>query len=366
MGMAVTALTEDASAVVYNPASIAGRAGFDAQVGVSLVLPSIGFRSDATEATTQTLSRLSTPLNVAATLGFADWIAVGVGVFNPFGAGATWPGAWEGRGRALTSNLQTFAINPTVALRPVKALRFGGGVQIIRGTVELERGLNFIDSEGNVRLGGSAWGVGFNAGVHATVVEDVFTFGLTYRSSVPLRFGGRAHFSNIPLELQSRLADQPISAEVTLPNVITFGLGVLPTKRLKIGLDVNLVTWNSFRELFIDFENRDLDNPLPKRWREAVSVHLGAEYDATRNVQVRIGAVYDQGATPPETLTPDLPDASRVRACAGVGYRFDFGLNLDVGYQFVFLVPQPSTAPGFSGTYTGFAQVLGLNAGLRL
>ncbi len=365
MGMAVTGLSSDASAVVYNPSAIAGRKGVDLQAGVTLVVPTVIFTSEATGSSTGTETRLSTPINFAASWGITDDLALGFAVFNPFGAGATWPAGWEGRGRALSSNVQTFAFNPTVAYRLHPALRLGAGVQILRGTVGIERALPFIDSEGKVTLGGDAWGLGWNVGVLGTLVEDRLTLGMTWRSSVPLTFRGRAHFGSIPPEFQSRLADQPISAAVTLPDVATIGVGFTATPRLRVGFDLNFVTWSSFRQLFIDFPNADLDNPLPKRWRDTMSAHLGAEYDVTTRLQGRLGVVYDQAATPTDTLTPDLPDAQRVRFCAGVGYRFDFGLNLDAAYQIVLLVPQASTAPGFSGTYSGTAQVIGLNAGYR-
>jgi long-chain fatty acid transport protein len=366
MGMAVTGLTDDASAVIYNPAGIAGRKGFDVQAGLTLVVPSIVFTSDTSGISTQTLTRLSTPINLAASWGISDELSVGFAVFNPFGAGATWPGDWEGRGRALSSNVQTFAFNPSVAYRLHPALKLGAGLQVLRGTVGIERALPFIDAEGKVTLAGDAWGLGWNAGVVGTLVERRLTLGFTWRSSVPLTFQGRAHFGGIPPEFQARLADQPITANVTLPDVATVGLGFTATPRLRLGLDLNFVTWSSFRQLFIDFTNADLDNPLPKRWRDTVSVHLGAEYDVTQRLKARLGAVYDQAATPSETLTPDLPDAQRVRFCAGAGYQFDFGLSLDVAYQLVMLVPQSSSAPGFSGTYSGSAQVIGVNAGFRL
>lgn len=365
MGIAVTALTDDASSIVYNPAGLAGRRGLDVQAGLSLVIPSIVFTSDATGQSTQTLTRLSTPINFNASFGITDDLSVGLGVFNPFGAGATWPDSWEGRGRALSSNVQTFAFNPTIAYRIHPKFKIGAGVQIVRGTVAIERGLPFIDAEGKVSLAGDAWGLGWNAGVQGTLIDDRLTYGFTWRSNVPLTFQGRAHFGSIPPEFQSRLADQAITASVTMPDIATVGIGFYATPRLRLGLDVNVVMWSSFRQLFIDFTNNDLDNPLPKRWHDTMSVHVGGEYDVTKHIQARFGAVYDQTATPTDTLTPDLPDAQRVRFCLGVGYRFEFGLNLDAGYQLVLLVPQASTAPGFSGTYSGSAQVVGFNAGYR-
>ena len=74
-------------------------------------------------------------------------------------------------------------------------------------------------------------------------------------------------------------------ASVTMPDVATVGIGFIATPRLRLGLDLNVVMWSSFRQLFIDFTNNDLDNPLPKRWRDTMSVHLGGEYShAVRKV----------------------------------------------------------------------------------
>lgn len=366
MAGAVSALIDDASGIYYNPAGIVGRKGLDASLGVTLVIPSIAFQSDNTGMATSALTKLSTPVNFYASYGITEDLAVGLGIFTPFGAGAQWPDTWEGAGRALTSSVQTFDFNPTIAWRIHPRFKIAAGFQAIRGTVLIERGLNFIDSAGKVTLGGDAWGFGWNAGFQLDVWENKVWIGATWRSATTMNFEGRAHFSDIPLEFQARLADQPIKSKVILPDVATFGVGVRPTDKLRVGLDVNATTWGSFRELLISFENPDLTNPLPKHWVDSASVHLGAEYDVTTAISARLGFAFDPTVSPANTLTPDLPDATRVRITAGAGWRSTFGLSVDLAYQFVLLTPATSTAPGFSGTYTGSAQVIALNVGYRL
>jgi long-chain fatty acid transport protein len=366
MGTAVTALIDDSSALYYNPAGLAGRKGLEVQAGGSLIFPSLSFASDATSATTPVAPRLSTPVNAYATYGLLDTLTLGVGVFVPFGSSASWPTGWEGAGRALTSTVQIFDINPTVAWQIHPRFRVGAGFQVFLGSVFIERGLNFVESQGTVQLGGRATGFGWNAGFQLEVYEDLVFLGGSYRSGAAMGFTGSSHFANVPLEFQSRLKDQPISANITLPDVASVGLGIKASKKLRLGIDVTAVTWSSFKELKIEFQDAALTNPLPKRWDSVASVAVGGEYDVTDAFRGRLGFSFDPTGTPANTLTPDLPDATKFRFSAGAGWTSSFGLFADLGYQFIFLVPIRSSAPGFSGTYSGSAHVLALNVGFRM
>jgi len=366
MGTAVAGLIDDASALYFNPAGLAGREGLEAQLGGSLIIPSVSFASDASGQTTGANSEVATPFNVYATYGFSKDIAMGLGVFVPFGSGAAWPDGWEGAGRALLSSVQTFDLNPTVAFRLHPRLKFGFGVDIIFGTVLIERGLDFVTSQGKVSLGGGATGVGWNMGFQLEMVEKYAFLGGTYRAAVPMHFTGRSHFADVPPELQAVLKDQPITSDVTLPDVATVGIGLRPTDKLRFGLDITAVTWGSFKNLTIAFEDDSLTNPLPKRWTDVASVHLGGEYDVTQDIQARLGFVYDPTGTPVDTVTPDLPDFTRVKVTLGGGWKSSFGLTADLAYQFVYLQSQKSTAPGFSGTYSGTAHVISVNVGYRM
>lgn len=366
MGGAVTGLVDDSTAIYWNPAGIAGREGLDVSAGISLVLPTITFKSDATGASTTTNPGLATPFNAFISYGITDKFSIGLGVFNPFGASITWPDGWEGAGRALSSSVQTFEFNPTVAYAPTSRIRLAAGLQVVRGTVFITRALDFGDSQGQVALGGDAWGFGWNLGVQADLVEHRLSLGASFRSGVGMNFAGRAHFSNIPVEYQSTLADQAISSSIILPNSAALGVGITPIDSLRIGVDVNLTVWQTFTDLTIAFTDPSLTNPLPKHWATTASVSAGAEYEFIKGLQGRLGFVWDPTGSPSLTLTPDLPDATRYKFTVGLGWRASFGLRIDAAYQYVLLAPATSTAPGFTGTYSGSASVISLNVGYRL
>ncbi len=365
MGGAVTAFIDDPSAIYYNPAGIAGRKGFGAQLGISLIIPMLNFTHAADGDVTSSPFNISPPPHGHVTFGITDDLAIGVGVFVPFGATGIWPAGWEGRFKALKSQLQVFDINPTIAYRIHPRFKIGVGFDAVRGTLLIQRALNFVDSEGDVTLGGGAWGFGWNIGAQLEVVEKHLFFGASYRSPVTMKFEGRAHFTGVPDEFAARIKDQPINGTVVLPTQANFGLMIQPVDRLRLSLDVDFVQWSSFKDLTINFENPDLTVPLQKNWIDQTSINVGGEVDITKSVAIRLGFVYDPTPSPRGTLTPDLPDSTRVKITAGVGWKHDSGFGVDLGYQFVILTGADSLAPGFEGTYSGTAQVIGLTLTYR-
>jgi long-chain fatty acid transport protein len=366
MSTAVTALVDDSSAIYYNPAGLAGRKGLDVQAGINLVLPALAFTSDNTNETTWVNTKLSTPINAYASYGILDNLAVGVGFFTPFGSSASWPKGWEGAGRALTSSVQVFDLNPNVAWQIHPRFRVAAGFQVFLGSVYIERELNFVDSTGLVQLGGSATAFGWNAGFQLEVYEDRLFIGASYRTGAPMAFSGSAHFVDVPPEFQSRLKDQPITSNIRLPDIATVGIGIKASPKLRVGIDITAVTWEYFKELKIEFEDPALTNPLPKNWMSVAALNVGGEYDINDAWRARMGIGFDPTGTPGNTLTPDLPDATKFRFSLGGGWKSSFGLYADAAYQFIFLVPIRSTAPGFGGVYAGTAHVLALNVGFKM
>lgn len=362
LGSAVTAMTDDASSIFYNPAGIVGRKGLSARAGISLIFPRLSFTHADDGEVTNTPFGISTPPTLYVAYAPTDWVAFGLGIFTPFGAAGNWPEDSEFNTLAVKSQVQTFNFNPTVAFQFNKRFRLGGGLNITRGTVSIARKLNFVDSQGGVDLGGGATGVGWNLGIQAEIVENIMWFGATWRSGMDLNFAGRAHFTNIPLEFQGNINDQAITSSITLPNVGSLGFGFKVSDRVKLSVDGTFVGWSSFQELRISFANPALTVPLPKKWTDQMSFHVGAEVKASDLITARVGFIYDPTPSVAQTLTPDLPDANRLQLCAGVGINYK-GFTADIGYRFVLLLENRSTAPVLKGTYNGNAHVLGITVG---
>jgi long-chain fatty acid transport protein len=365
MATAVVAQTSDASSAYYNPAGIAQGKRVEVLLGDTLIAPFLSVRGPSGK-TTNSISSVVPPPHLYAAWGITDYFSVGLGAFTPFGASSKWPDDWEGRQRTLSSSVSTYCLNPEVAVKLADRLRLGVGAQFVKATVVLSRGTEFIDSQGDVTIGGGTIGGGFNFGAQYTLVKDRVDVGFAYRSDVNLAFDkGLAHFTNQPPELANALKDQGVKTSVRLPDTYSFGVALKPAAALTVGVQVDYTLWSRFQELRFDFDDPALTNALAKRWNNTLNLHVGGEYAVDDALTLRLGVVYDPTPSPLDTLTPDLPDANRLKLTVGVGYQFNQNFRGDFGYQLVLLSDTTSTSPFFPATYGGTAHVFALTLGYK-
>jgi long-chain fatty acid transport protein len=365
MAAAMTASVDDASAIFYNPAGIARGVGLDAQVGMTAIVPTFKFASANTGSHTTGPFYIVPPLNAYVAGGVTDDLSFGLGFFTPYGLKAKWPVGWEGRTISTRSSLATYYLNPTAAYK-IGPMRIGAGLQLVRGTVELSRDIRFGTQDGSVALGAGAWGVGANGGVQVESPGKLLTLGVHYRSAVRLAFHGNAHFDNVPAALGTTIFDQRVTTALVQPDQFAAGLAARPLPPLLIEADVVWLGWAKLKNVNLNFPfdaSGTLASSTAKNWDNTVNVHLGSELALDRQWRIRAGVLYDPTPSPDNTLTPDIPDASRLNLAAGGGYTHPSGFYVDVGYQFLVLFSKHSTAPTLPGDYTGFVNILGVTVG---
>jgi long-chain fatty acid transport protein len=366
MGSTGVASSRDSSGIFYNPAGILGVNKLDAQLGDSLILLNLAFTAAAAGAPKQDQDTLSPPPHAYFAYKITDQLAAGVGVFTPFGANSKWPDDFVGRQIAKESRVATFDINPTLAYAPLPWLRIGAGAQIVYGMLDVRRSIPLgTTPESSVLLSTDDWGFGFNAGAQADVVPGMLTLGATYRSRVRFSTEGTADFQDIPAPFAPAFADTPVTLDVTTPAILGLGVAFTPMEKLTLAFDANWTEWSTIQELLFELESPPpgtTNEPLPKRWENRWSFHVGGEYKVTNALALRLGFIYDETPSPEETITPDLPDLDRLNFTAGVGYGFS-SFRVDAGYHLVVLRDQRSTSELLPGTYSGTAHVFGLTLG---
>jgi long-chain fatty acid transport protein len=365
MAGAQGAMIDDSSSIFFNPAGIAQGKTFDAQVGVTLISPSFQYTDTSGKETTLPFSVVPPP-NLYVSGGLTDWLSIGVGLFTPYGLTIKWPDAWAGRQLITQSSLATYYINPTAAVK-LGPLRVGAGFQLVRGTVELKQDIRFGDQIGNADLGAAAWGAGANVGAQLEAIKQYLSFGVQYRSAVKLNFDdGKAHFGNVPAGLAGAIHDQAVTTSVVLPDQLTMGVATHPVKKLVIDFDAVWIQWSYLKSIDLTFPNDasgTLNKSLPKNWHDTVNFHIGAEGELSDHWMLRGGVLIDPSPSQSNTLTPDIPDSTRVNLAIGGTWKHDIGIHVDVGYQFIILTGKTSTVAAFPGDYGGFANVLGISIG---
>src|SRR5262249_23909585 len=158
VGMAgsLIATVDDASGMYFNPAGIAQGQGLEFMIGTAPIIPSFNVTNPQGQSL-KGVTNLITPVHLYSTWGITDDWTVGLGIFTPYGLKVEWEPGWEGREIVIKADLKIYDINPTAAYR-YGPFRIGGGIQIVRATVELTRDINLLDNGFvGVELGAGAW-----------------------------------------------------------------------------------------------------------------------------------------------------------------------------------------------------------------
>ena len=361
-----TASATGASALYYDVGNLAFEDGLSAELSAAVIVPTFRYEPlravDGTPATARPQVFTQPAVFVAAPV--EEGVFVGVGGFSNFGLGLTWPEGFDGRFDSTSSNVTTFTVNPGAAWRIDRHLGVGAGVDVVRGTVELGQALDFVDQAGALKMGAGTWGVGFNAGLGGRWLVDDLSAGLAFRSAVPLDFKGRAHFT-APPEFAASLADQEVRTRITLPNQLSAGVSYRVHPKVRASVDLTYTTWSSFRVLAITFPgDPTLDKELRRDWKNTLTARAGAEVTLWKGLTARLGAGFDPSPSPSDTLSPSLPDADRVLASAGAGYRAG-NFSADLGYMLVLLLPRESSGEAFPARYSGMAHLVALTVAFR-
>lgn len=364
----------NASAIYYNPAGIAVLSGVQMQLGAAVVAPTADFTASDTGATTSASDDVFVLPQAFVSWRASELVSLGIGVGAPFGLALNWPATSPGRTFVREAELQTFFIMPTFGFNLSKwapGLALGMGVDVVPAGVRLTRDILFGTDVASVALSGTAVGVGGRAGVlYRPPALRQWSFGLTYRSPVPLHFRGEADFDSPPAYRASLPPDGDVATSVTLPQSLQLGVMFAPIPAWEIEVDGSLRGWSSYDRLDIELPNGDVES-ANKDWEDTFTVRVGTEYTYEERWAVRLGFIWDQTPIPTTTLDFQLPDANRVDLSGGFGVALTDHVWVDLSALYV-LPQQRSTSnadplePPIKGSYEIDSWVFGLSVGIQL
>ena len=415
-GAAVAEPCADGSAIYLNPAGVAGGRGWLGSLGVTLIAGDGSFTADGgTE--TGLVSPLGKPPHGYFQYGFSNGMAVGIGMYVPYGLGIEWPLTFGGRFVTFDSHLEAVYIQPTLAYAVNDRISIGGGLAFAVSSVKLRRredlstvplgasGLTFralvppeTDFVTTELSASGATGVGANLGI-IVKPHDRVRIGVRYLTHVKIEYDGTATFTPIaasyrvtqpnvlgvpvgtPIDtqvaqVQALLQSQDVSTELDMPGQFTVGVSVKATPAVTVLADYQRVGWAVFDIVTLDFAQAiPPDEQLPQNYRDTNAMRLGVVFEDSR-MRLSGGYFYNQAAAPDETVTPLLPEARRNHLTAGVGWNLGRRLTMDVAYQFVrhadrrgrIINAPPGEVPTIalnSGVYREHAQLLGITMTFR-
>ena len=239
-------------------------------------------------------------------------VVLGLGFFSPFGLGTTWPPEWAGRYLTTMSKLQTFNLNPVVAVKLLDNLSVAAGLDVLWSKVQIQRrtfqNRAVLLTELKSDFEGDGFGFGYNLGLLYEPVEGV-KLGASYRSEIKVTHSG---------DLKVSIVD-PVGgeADVVFPPSVTWGMAYSRIKPFVFEFDVTWTGWSTYNNLKLNLKPVRLprDNNSRSNRKKTGTMpgpsDLGVTTKLRPGMKARVGYIYDMTPVPNSTFDPTVPDANR-------------------------------------------------------
>jgi long-chain fatty acid transport protein len=347
MGGAYVGLADDATAIYWNPAGLAGQQnGFN--LFMTDVIPTATYKYDPAVIDAATVSNHYISPNFFANYNLGR-LTLGLGAYVPAGLGAEWEGedlAAFGGDFEWMSKIGVFNISPAAAYQVNEAVALGAAVNIYYGMMDMKRGMDAdengaLDAQYEESSTGFGYGVSLSALWHARKCLDV---GITYRTKTTVAFEGTAKNSAFAA---FNAEETDFERDLAWPMWLGVGVAAHPMDNLTVTVDVQYSQWSDTEEEIVtDYLDPTWDSQIDQQdknimvldWEDAIQYRLGAEYMATEELAVRAGYYNDPAPAPDETLNILFPSSSNHAFTGGLGYNlnqltFDFGIEYLLGAE---------------------------------
>ncbi|CCH48120.1 OmpP1/FadL family transporter [Pseudodesulfovibrio piezophilus] len=323
VAMATTGYAQagDASIIATNPALMTKLEGKNALAGFTLVTPQASVYLDGDKNKTKANTYTVPHAYYTQQMESNENVWLGVGVFTRFGLGTSYDEDWIGKSSLQHVEVQSVSVNPNIAFKFSDKLSVAVGVEILRGTFDMQR---FVGSEITFKTEG--YGVGGNIGVTYDI-NDELTAGFTWRAPMRLYTSGSADYDFAGIHSDD---GQEISA--TLPGSYTLGLAYKPNKDWIIEGDVIHTRWESTDKITY---GGTIESETALHYKNAWRFQLGAEYWAKEWLALRAGYAYDQTPTRSGDASFMLPVNDRQLFSTGLGFKLN---NWNIDWSFMYVV----------------------------
>lgn len=405
------AIAQDASTAYFNAAGLTRLPGTWATVSGTMIQFDADFRNDRSYVNPAVGGGLLQGDGTQNAGGYAvipagyvsqqlnDRWTIGIALNSPFGLRTSYDRDWVGRYDAMLSDLKTFDLAPTFAVKLGHGFSVGGGLDVQYARAQLSNmldlgtlcaenasaaicdaiGLAPQSTDGFVRIKGDSVGFGGNVGVLWEPTEKT-RFGVSWRSRIDHTLEGVAHFSipakaTILRQQSGALKNTGGHADLNLPDVVRIGFFHRFGERWAVMGGADWTHWSRFQDLVFEFDNPKQPTIVqPQHWRDTWRGGLAVAFNPTSRWTLRLGSAYDQSPVPNAKLrNPRIPDSDRVWLTGGIGYQATDALRVDLGYAHLFAPgttrinnPDPVGGDVVRGTYDGSANIVGLQVSLQL
>ena len=370
-GGAFIAGVDDISAQWYNPAALTRVEKGMFGIQVSYVLHDVSFERAAEEDLTfdpiENDSRNTVIPHFGVAYRFGD-LTTYFGFTSPYADFLEYPADGSQRYSLVESSvLQTFT-GGVLAYKVNEWVSIGVGASWNMLEVNQSRNLSVYikdspaseseDPSSDVTFSLSVrdnFGVAYNLSTLIEPPSKTWAFGLMIQPPTNFDANGsvEADFSKHFLHTNGGIIvdpvsnDESVSMDIKMPLIIRTGFLVRPVPSWEIELGVVYENWSELPDpLVIDnldmkvklnsFGNESeetIEGPieLPNGYNNTFSFRLGTEWEANQNIQIRAGALYEQGGIPAQFVSVSSVDRDKIGIGLGGSYVVSSKLSFDIG-----------------------------------
>ncbi|WP_299432296.1 outer membrane protein transport protein [uncultured Aquimarina sp.] len=344
MGHTGVAVVNSAELVFFNPAGLVYLENkLNISAGVSGIFTDVIYQNSDLGISSETDNSVGTPLNLYGSYKVNDWLAIGLGVYTPYGSEVTWPTDWAGSHLVNNIDLAAIYIQPVVSVKLSDHFSIGGGPIFVTGSVNFNRNANrtTTDIDGNRSnitvddSGVNNWGWSVSAMFNPT---ENFRLGFNYRSEIILEAeGGEATFSNFPVTTAPNAPQNgttTFSAELPLPAELSIGLSYQFHKKWLFAFDYNRQFWDVYESLDLQFGN-GATSINPRNYKNSSAYRFGLQYDATSKISLRAGYYIDESPVQPGFFAPETPRNDSQGFTGGLSFAITPKLAIDASFFYL-------------------------------
>ncbi|WP_084630319.1 OmpP1/FadL family transporter [Desulfovibrio aminophilus] len=353
MGGALAATQRpDASAIAFNPATLALMSKPQAVAGVTFITPSATVVRNGVDQKLkdQTFAvphaYYVQPVN--------EDVVLGIGEFTRFGLGTKYPYDWAGAAKMYDVLFESYSVAPTVAFRCSDALSIGVGLEVMKAGVDIWRHITFGGSDFDMHLQSEGVAIGANISALYKFNEE-WAAGLVIRTPMDLYGSGSVSYSGTRAAPFNAYQEGGMSMTTTLPDSYTLAVSWTPNERFSVEAGATFTRWEQYNNFNYDFDNNPpADTTDWKYWRNVWRLNVGLEYWAMDWLALRAGYVWDQEPIRDGHEDYMVTANDRQLVTGGLGFKWD-DLTLDLSYQFLwardrdnFAISEPFATPNVS------------------
>lgn len=327
------------SSMFWNPATVTNTIGLTSESHHSFIIPEVEITPDSTVATAA--------FGASGDMGNDAWVPAsytgyqfneslyfGLAINGQYGLATKAGPNWSGQTYARTSEVFSINANPIVGYKVNDMISVAVGLQVQYLDVRLTSATSPAPGASSGQLSGDDIGFGVTAGV--TIRPWMGTdIGIGFRSAVEHDLEGTFSLGGF---------NQDISADITLPELVTFSVKQRVTDSFRI---LGTIEWTNWSRLgTIDTRATGTATPiaavaagndLPFNYEDGWFFAIGGEYDWNEQLTLRAGAAYEMSPIDTDIRSLRLPDDDRIWLSAGLTYKPMENLSLDLGYTHILM-----------------------------